>query len=246
MSINNTSRDLPPWQDPPLSFFTRVKGFIGILCMFGLILWSVYVIGIALALGNLSPQAHPSVGYILLHGVAPIAGIVVGITGWLMIRRYAFKPLDFKPPYPVQAGTLGKSFTILMGQPVDGWGTLLFAADGLKLRAKAGGFEYVNVLDIIRSIIFQLARYVVKKILRTYEANYTIAYPQVTDIKVTGRNVILYSPDEKIKKTKFRVSSADGERLYRELNAHFPSAIEEWRHLLVNRKLLSFTNERDG
>ena len=82
--------------------------------------------------------------------------------------------------------------------------------------------------------------------LGTYEASYTIAYPQVTDIKVTGRTVILYSPEEKIKKTKFRVSSADGERLYRELNAYFPSAIEEWRHLLGYRKSLSFTNERDG
>ena len=75
-----------------------------------------------------------------------------------------------------------------------------------------------------------------KKMLRTYEANYTIAYSQVTDINVTGRSVILYSPDEKIKKTKFRVSSADGERLYRELNAHFPGAIEEWRHLLGDRR----------
>jgi hypothetical protein len=58
----------------------------------------------------------------------------------------------------------------------------------------------------------------------------------LTDIKVFGRRAVLYSPDEKIKKTKFRVSSADGERFYRELNAHFPSAIEEWRHLLLPRK----------
>jgi hypothetical protein len=235
MSINHTSSDQPPWQDPPLNFFTRVIGFIGILCLAGLILWSAWVLTVDLAQGNLSSPAHPSVGYILLHGVVPVAGIVAGITGWRMIRRYVFKPLDFQPPYPIPARTLGTSFTIFMDWPVDGWGTLLFAPEGLKLRAKASGFEAVNVLDIIRSIIFQLARYVVKKLLRTYEANYIIAYSQVTGIKVTGRSVILYSPDGKIKKTKFRVSSADGERLYRELNAHFPGAIEEWRHLLVHR-----------
>ena len=163
MTINHTSPDLPPWQDPPLPFFTRVIGFIGILCMAGLIFWSVWVLTTAVALGELSSQAHLSAGFVFLHGVAPLACIVAGITGWRMIRRYVFKPLDFNPSYLVSAKTLGMSIIILMDRPVDGWGTLLFAPEGLKLRAKASGFEAVNVLDIVRSIIFQLARDVAKK-----------------------------------------------------------------------------------
>jgi hypothetical protein len=236
MSTNHTSLDLPPWQDHSFPFFTRVIGFIGILCMGGLIFWSVWVLTIAVALGNLTSQAHPGAGYILLHGVAPTAGIVVEITGWRKIRRYVFKPLDFVPPNQVPSGMLGISFSILMESPVERWGTLLFAPDGLKLQAKASGFDFVNVLDIVRSIIFQLPRYVVKKMLRTYEANYIIVYPQVMDIKVTGRCVVLDTLHGKIKRTKFRVSSADGERLYQELDTHFPSAIKEWRHLLVASK----------
>jgi hypothetical protein len=175
MTINPVSTDLPPWQDPPLPFFTRVIGFIGILCMGGLIIGSVLVLTIAVSQGNFSSQAHPGAGYILLQCVAPLAGIVVGITGWWVIRRYVFKPQDFQPPYSVPSGTVGVSFTIAMDRPVDGWGTLLFAPDGLKLQAKASKYVAVNVFDIVRSIIFLLARFVVKKMLGTYEANYTIS-----------------------------------------------------------------------
>jgi hypothetical protein len=235
MAINHSS-ELPPWQDPPLPFFTRVIGFFGIICMGGLIVWSIFLLTLAVAQGNFSSEAQPGAGFILLNCVAPLAGIVVGISGWWVIRRHVFKPLNFNPPHLVPAGALSIPFAIYMGKPVDGWGVLLFAPDGLKLKAKASRYEAVNVFDIVRSIVFLLARFVVKNMLRTYQANYTIPYSQVTDVKVFRRRVMLHSPDEKIKKTMFWVSSADGERLYRELNAHFPSAIEEWRHLLAYRK----------
>ncbi len=234
MSIHYISPAVPPWKDPPVPFSTRLIGFIGILCMFGLILGSLLVFAFAAGQGNFSPQAHPGAGTIFLYGVAPLAGIVIGIIGWRSLRRYAFKPLDFSPSPLVHPRTLGAPMEICIEKPVDGWGTLIFAPDGLKLWAKDRGFAIVSVINF-GSIIHELARYVVKKILGTYEANYKIAYPQITEVKVTGRSVVLYSPDEKIKQTKFWVSSADGERLYRELNAHIPSAIEQWRHMLTNR-----------
>lgn len=66
------------------------------------------------------------------------------------------------------------------------------------------------------------------------EVSQNIPYNSITDLRVYGTKVKLkFSGNEpKVKQLQFSTSTVDGERLYRELFVHYPTAVDRYKELL--------------
>lgn len=230
MTISQATPDPVPWRDPPIPFYLRVIGYVAILLLFGLILCSAVFLLVGVYESILTSNLPLNEGVILVGLVLPVIGLFFGISGWKMLRRYAFGNYDFVPRNMVPPRILGEPFDIDMSRPISARGMLQFTKDGLNIQAKIE--QGLIFSPDIGGLIIGLMIIGIGNLLHKRSTDYKLGYEQITEIKVTGRRVVLFSDDGKVKVTKVKVSTRDGERLYRELNVHFPGAIEQWRHVL--------------
>ena len=228
MTLVRNTPDSAPWRDTRIPVRLRVIGFVAIILLFGLILWSALVL-IAAVFGSIMAAKVPlEAGFIIWQLTLPLIGLIFGLYGWQNVRRYAFGYDDFRPRTSVPPSVLGQPIDIAMTKPIRGMGSLQFTNSGIKIQA-----ENATVIHIGPDLVADLILTAITHLLFKRRVKIDLGYEQITEIKVAGRNISVLTHEGKAKGTKFTVSSGDGERLYRELNAHYPSAIEEWRHLLL-------------
>jgi len=222
--------DLAPWQDTSIPFYVRVIGYVAIFLLAGLILWSSLTL---IAAVLMAAQASSDVSFIIRQIAPPLIGLIVGIYVWGKIRRYAFGHDDFRPRYSIVPTVLGEPMSIAMTKPIRGTGSLQFTNSGIRIQAKnapaGGSASNDSITGFIVGLIWDLT---INEITKR-KVEFDFGYEQITEIKVARRNVSVLARAIPSKAIRFMVSSRDGERLYRELNAHYPSAVEEWKYLLL-------------
>jgi hypothetical protein len=234
MTHMQNTPDSVPWQDTYIPVHLRMMGFIVIIFLFGLILWSALMLIAAVLRIIMTAQVPLEMNSYIGQAILALIGLVFGLFGWRSVRRYAFGHDDFRPRTSVAPTVLGAPIDMAMSKPIHGSGMLQFTDSGIEIRAEntigghlGGGADFVADL-IVSLILTGIAYLLFKRIIKI-----DWGYEQITDLKVVGRSVVVFALDGTAHETKFKVSSHDGERLYRELNAHYPRAIEEWRHLLA-------------
>ncbi len=223
--IQNTS-DSAPWLDNPISARLRIVGFVAVIFLFGLILWSALALIVPIV--SVIQVNVPLEAYMIKEIGLPLIGVLLGLYGWLKVRRYAFGPYDFRPRISVPATVLGQSIDIVMTKPIRGIGSLHFTDSRITIQAE--GHTAINLgTDLVVDLIFAAINYLLFK----SNVNIDLSYEQIAEIKIAARQVSMLAREGKAQELKFIVSILDGERLYRELNAHYPSAIQEWAHLFL-------------
>ena len=228
MTIMRNASDSAPWRDAHIPVQLRVIGFVAIILLSGLILWSALTLAAAVFGSIMAAKVPLDVSFIIWQLALPLIGLIFGLYGWQNIRRYAFGYDDFRPRTSVAPTVFGEPIDIAMTQPIRGMGRLQFTNSGMNIQA-----ENATVIHIGPDLVADLILTAITHLLFKRRVKLDFGYEQITEIKVVGRNVSMLAHDGMAKSTKFKVSSGDGERLYRELSAHYPGAIEEWRHLLV-------------
>jgi len=227
MTLMQNAPDSMPWRDAHIPARLRAIGSVAIILLFGLILWSAVVL-VAAVFGSIMAAKVPlEAGFIFWQLALPLIGLIFGLYGWQNVRRYAFGYDDFRPRTSVPPRVLGQPIDIAMTKPIRGMGRLQFTNSGINIQA-----ENATVIHIGPDLLADLILTAITHLLFKRRVKFDLGYEQITEIKVAGRKVSAFAHDAKVRATKFKVSSHDGERLYRELNAHYPRAIEEWRHLL--------------
>ena len=219
--------DSAPWRDTPIPLRLRLIGFVAILILFGLILWSALVLLAAVFGSILAAKVPLDASFIIWRLTIPTFGLVFGLKGWQSVRRYAFGHDDFRPKTSVPPRVLGHPIDIAMAKPISGVGTLQFTNSGIIIHAENATIIHIGP-DLVADLILTAITY----LLFNRRVKIDLSYEQIIEFKVVGRKVSVFALNGTARATQFKVSSHDGERLYRELNAHIPRAIEEWRHLL--------------
>jgi hypothetical protein len=216
------------WRDPPIPRLHKMLGAIAILILFALMLWSALVFSVTVLGGALAASAPANVAALAWQLVLPAAGIVFGLYGWQNVRRYAFGYDDFRPRLKVPGHELGQPLEVEMSKPIHGRGWLRFTGGGLDLRA-----ENATVIHLGPGLAADLILTAVTHLLFKRRVQFSLAYAQIMEARVIGRTLTFVAEQGGLKTVQLRVSTADGERLYRELKAHLPAALAEWAHLLM-------------
>jgi len=135
-------------------------------------------------------------------------------------------PSAFKPRFKFPPNVLGQIFDVRFQpkQRLSPIGTIQFGPYGLHIEGQQeASTGQVVLLGALLSTAFR------KKFTRDIPYSYT------SSVEVKGKQVSLITPTEEPNQFIFRVSALDGERLYRELYAHFPNSVAQWAYLFVGQ-----------
>ncbi len=258
MPTNQTSQPYP-WDEPiisPAAKMVATFSFIGILLCIALPVLFSWVIT---ALTTLTENPLGSLLSIAL-GILILAGC-----GWAVARiwRYASRPTDqhLRPSY-TSPDVVGKSFIgqfihVHTNRTFNGSGLIRFEPEHLVMNGRlepgiAFQLLIIFVVTVIPLVLFGIGLGLIPAlILAAYlgkkeEAGYSIPYSRINQITVQGRTIRLTCDDISFPhKSKFRVAPGDGERLYRELQQHHPSAVMAWEHLWLTSPTTSSPTEQN-
>jgi hypothetical protein len=211
----------------------------------GLVLLGLFVIlplvlnvfvGLSLALA--APQQA------LVSVLLPAALLGGCLFGLVKLWPYLAAPTRFHPKSNGIAPTApGQAFEVKFARPgfsqsFNGDGSILFeaehlSADGTLEPSIALQLGVIFVVTIIPLVLFGWGLGLIPALLLAYwigrkKLSHRVPYTDIHDLSVKGRTVTLACSGEAPNRLKFRVAEPDGERLYRELVRHYPTAVSEW------------------
>jgi hypothetical protein len=231
---------VPPWMMKRLSC----------LAMGGVILGFTVLLMIAIGsfFGILSSMTRSNLDFtgILTGIVIPLVLLAGSIFGLVKIWPFLSYGSDFKAA-PVDPSSMGRPFEARFVRAGGGSsfiekGTVTFEADQLVVDGTLGPSPWVTlgvilVVTVLPLIIFGCGLGLIPALLIAYfigrkKTILRLPYTNLTSLTVDARTVKLASSYGDPGKVGFIVSSADGERLYRELRLHYPQAVASWTNLL--------------
>jgi hypothetical protein len=203
-----------PWEDKERN--GCVQGLIGL----------AYVLLIFLGLGGLIAaliSISPFEAVALVIGLVCVAVSVV----LLVILTPQLKiPASFKPRIVVPPNVLGQPFDVRFQpkQRLNPIGTVAFTPYGVHIEGiQEASTGTIFMVGWLISTAFR------KKFVRD------VPYQYISTVGVEGKKISLMTPTEEPNLFIFRCSMMDGERMYRELYAHFPNSVAQWAHLFVGQ-----------
>jgi hypothetical protein len=217
-----------PWLETIIPTRVRLMGCVGIAISFGLVVISIPILIVSVVRILLVGTVVLKFKFVVINIVLPILGLLFGTYGWVRVRHDAFSREDFSPGSSISPTELGQPIEVIIFRPIAGFGTIQFNIDFIDFRGerkppRSGQLNLIAelIFDVVLSFLFR----------RTISVEFE--YDEISNIALEGRKASIAYHDDKTQEVRFMVSSHDGERLYRELKEHYPSAISEWSHMLI-------------
>ncbi|MEW6027844.1 MAG: hypothetical protein ACOYZ8_05890 [Chloroflexota bacterium] len=178
--------------------------------------------------------------------VLPLILLGGSIFGLVKLWPFLSYGSDFKTA-PVEPTTMGRPFETRFVRAGGGSafiekGTVTFEADQLVVDGTLGPSPWVIlgvilVVTVLPLVMFGCGLGLIPALLLAYfigrkKTTLRLPYTSLTSLTVDARTVKLASSYGDPGKVGFIVSSADGERLYRELRLHYPQAVSSWTNQL--------------
>ena len=232
-----------PWKGKEVSYGAKLGlTFVCALLLISLIVSLLVTIGasVEIATGRTAPQNITS--NLIAVGVA--AALFVGsLVGLIVLWPYTRAATRFMPSYgAIPPTTVGQPFEVkfrryLWGRSMRGSGTVQFDADALALAGHLEPsalfqFGVVLLITFVPLILFGFGLGIIPALIIAYyvgrkKITRAIPYSDLRELQVKGGRVTFRCADAP-KQISFAVAQVDGERLYRELLARFPSALGGW------------------
>lgn len=206
-----------PWEDRERN--GCVAGLI-VLAFILLVFGGLIALGVTIA--GLSTIGSKSFDFVMLIG--GIVGLGVSIVLMILLYPQMKVPSRFKPRITVPPTVLGQPFDVRFQpkQRLNPVGTVQFTPYGLHVEGmQEAATGTIFLVGALLSTAFR------KKFTRD------VPYEYVTSVEVEGKKVSMLTPTEEPNLFVYRVSQIDGERLYRELYAHYPNTVAKWAHLFT-------------
>lgn len=226
-----------PWENQDLSVGARLGLFTLTIVLVSILIVAL-IASVALASPRPGEPARPGeAAAAVVVALVCAAGLVWSIR--LQRRSVRFK-LRYTPPPPT---SLGQPFDVLysgkfgLSRSLTDRGGARFDSEGLTVH---GELEPPPLLQVVVFLLLTvvplvllgiglgviLAIFVTRRIGRS-PLTRTIPYSQIRELEVKGLKVTFLCEGQP-GRVAFTAASADGERLYRELAARFPSALGGW------------------
>lgn len=206
-----------PWEDRERN--GCVAGLI-VLAFILLVFGGLIALGVTIA--GLSTIGSKSFDIVMLIG--GIVGLAVSIVLMILLYPQMKVPSRFKPRIAVPPSVLGQPFDVRFQpkQRLNPVGTVQFTPYGMHIEGmQEASTGTIFLVGALLSTAFR------KKFTRD------IPYEHVSSVDVEGKKISMLTPTEEPNLFIYRVSHMDGERLYRELYAHYPNTVAKWAHLFV-------------
>ena len=237
---------LYPWHEKGVTPLVKMLAILGILVLFCAAFSAISTLMTTLLAVMTEPQGL-SPGPLLnalLFLLIPLVVLGLVIFGLKKIWPYAFAPGDFKlKGSPVAADALSQGFEVRFSERFPartfrGKGGVRFEAEQLVLDGALPpslGLQLgiIAVVTLVPLLLFGVGlgiipAFILAGLIGKKETSRHVLYGDTRELSVKGRVVSFSCPGEAPNKFKFRVASADSERLYRELYQHCPQAVAEW------------------
>jgi hypothetical protein len=215
-----------PWQEKGVSPRTRYLSKLGLIFVASLLVFPVGGIFVGLSYWLDSPADFWKEGFpvFLISTILSVVGIIVLRKSIIMMRS----PISFIPSHkPIPPQDLGRPIEVWYEKFLDGFGTIQFDNSAVILKGNLPRTQGGIIVSLIS--LFQ----------RREESDGQIPYDDIKELVVKRRclgfnheYLITHYQQSLIVRAPIRLyfSESDGERMYRELKRHFPSAVSE--HIL--------------
>jgi hypothetical protein len=190
------------------------------------------------------PGPNDTVGSMLTVGMVLTGLVVISVGGLIALWPLGSAPTGFKPSYgAVSATATSLPFEVRYrragwGRMLSAKGTVRFDADNLQVAGMLTPspifqLTVLLVLTILPIILFQVGLGIIPALAIAYyvgrkRVELVLPYHSVSDVTVKGCLLRLRTP-ETPRQIALYVSATDGERLYRELESRYPTALGGWR-----------------
>lgn len=219
MNIQNTSLQSPqglPWEDRERNgCVAMLLGLAFILLVFAGLGAIIFILAGA-----------TSSTFDIWSVVGGIVGLGVSIVLMILIYPQLKVPSRYKTRIVVPPTALGQPFDVRFQpkQRLNPIGSVQFTPYGVHIEGQQEAST--GAIFLFGWLIASAFR---KKFVRD------IPYQYITSVQIEGKKATLLTPTEEPNLFIFRVSYMDGERLYRELYAHYPNTVAQWAHLFVGQ-----------
>ena len=238
-----TATPTPPWVGKDLPYMARLG-----LMLLNAVLLIIAIVGFFIAFSTatsvLSGRTQPNqVTTDLLFAVVGGGLCIACIGGLIVIVPYTRGPAGFITTYgAIPATVVAHPFEVrfqryLWGRSLRGKGTVQFNSEALSV----SGYREPHVLfqlgivlliTILPQVLFGFGLGIVPALIIGYfigrkQVTLLLPYTSLRDLQVKGRQVTMRT-DQSPAVISFAVAASDGERLYRELQPRFPSALGGW------------------
>lgn len=231
---------VPPWMKKRLSCLGMGGVMLGVTLLILVAIGALFAIIIAMTDSSLDFTG------ILTGVILPLVLLGGSIWGLVKLWPYLSYGGDFKT-LPVEPTAMGKSFEVRFiraggGSAFINKGTVTFEPEHLVADGTLGPSPWVIlgvilVVTVLPLVLFGCGLGIIPALLIAYfigrkKATTRVPYTGINSLTLDTRAVKLASSHSDPAKIGFIASSADGERLYRELQIHYPQAVAFWTNPL--------------
>jgi hypothetical protein len=231
---------VPPWMKKRLSCL----GMGGVVLAFTALL--IIAVGAFFALIVALTDSSLDFAGIVTGIILPLVLMAGGIFGIVKLWPFLSYGSDFKTA-PVEPTARGRGFEARFQRAGGGSafiekGLVTFQADQLTVDGTIGPSPWLSlgtilVVTVLPLVLFGCGLGLIPALLIAYfigrkKTVVNIPYASIHTLTIDARKVILASSTGGPNKIGFVVSAADGERLYRELQVHYPQAVSSWTNPL--------------
>ncbi len=231
---------VPPWMQKRLSCLAMGGVMLGFTVLLIIAIGSLFGIIISMT------DSHLDFAGILTGIVIPLILLGGSVFGLVKLWPFLSYGSDFKTA-PVEPTIMGRPFEARFVRAGGGSafiekGIVTFEADQLVVDGTLGPSPWVIlgvilVVTVLPLVVFGCGLGILPALLIAYfigrkKTTLRVPYTNINSLTVDARTVKLASSYGEPGKVGFIVSSADGERLYRELRLHYPQAVSSWTNRL--------------
>jgi len=236
-SQTNTSKlskyALPPWQDREVSSLYKVFGFTGLVIVF-----FVFLGVVSIPIGMIKNSTTQGIAWLVALGI----DVYIFYLIWNQFLSPATKFTSDWEQYA--SDKLGAPFEVRFesnySRTFTGKGSLHFKDGGIEIEgymppSLAYQIGIIVVVTVVPLIFLRIglgiipalfiAQYLGKKEVLAWMPYHRLS------LKLKGRSAALKQSSSTPQKVNLRLASQDGERFYRELNAHYPQALAQFPDL---------------